>query len=125
MELKKDCEYIVRRAIERVQPDAAVRRALRGRDFAGGRLILVSVGKAAWTMADAAWEELGGRIDAGIVITKYGHAKGGIGPLAIREAGHPVPDENSFAAAREALRITEGLREEDTVLFLLLSLIHI
>lgn len=119
MDLRKDCEYIVSRAIERVQPDAAVRRALDGRDFAGGRLILVSVGKAAWTMADAAWNTLGGRIEAGIVITKYGHSKGGIGPLAIREAGHPVPDENSFAAAREALGLTEGLREEDTVLFLL------
>ena len=119
MDLRKDCEYIVNRAIERVQPDAAVRRALEGRDFAGGRLLLVSVGKAAWTMADAAWNTLGGRIDAGIVITKYGHSKGGIGPLTIREAGHPVPDENSFAAAREALSLTEGLREEDTVLFLL------
>ena len=35
------------------------------------------------------------------------------------EAGHPVPDENSFAATRAVLELTENLSAEDTVLFLL------
>ena len=36
-----------------------------------------------------------------------------------REAGHPVPDENSFSGTREALDLVSGLSESDTVLFLL------
>ncbi len=117
--LREDCDRIVEESIRRVLPDAAVRRALEGRDFGKGRLITVAAGKAAWSMANAAAELLGDRMDGGIVITKYGHARGQIGTLAIREAGHPMPDENSLAATAEALRLTAELHEEDTVLFLL------
>ena len=35
------------------------------------------------------------------------------------EAGHPVPDDNSFAATQRALALVSGLRADDTVLFLL------
>ena len=70
-------------------------------------------------MARAASDELGSRIDRGVVITKYGHIKGDISNITCHEAGHPVPDANSFAATQEALDLTEGLTAEDTVLFLL------
>lgn len=116
--LREDAKYIYTRAIEAVLPDEAVRRALDGADFPG-RVILVAAGKAAWRMASAAVSALGERIDTGIVITKYGHAQGTIPGVACREAGHPVPDENSFSAAREALALTENLTADDTVLFLL------
>ena len=119
MDLRKDCDDIVEQAIRRVLPDEAVRRALTNFRFSPGRLLLVAVGKAAWTMAKAAWDSLGDRIDGGIVITKYQHSRGPIGPLRVWEAGHPVPDENSFRATREALDLTAGLTAEDTVLFLI------
>ena len=119
MGLREDCGYIIKEAIRAVQPNAAVRRVLAGRSFGPGRLVMIAVGKAAWSMARAAWECLEGRVDDGAVITKYGHSRGTIGPLRIREAGHPVPDGNTFAATREVLTLTEGLRKEDTVLFLL------
>ena len=119
MILRQDCEQIVRQAIAAVQPDEAVRRALEGRAFPAGRLVLVSVGKAAWSMAKAAWDCVGERLDSGIVITKHGHAQGPITSLRIREAGHPVPDEDTFSATEEALALTSGLTEADTVLFLL------
>ena len=35
------------------------------------------------------------------------------------EAGHPVPDENSFLGTQAALDLVQGLTAEDTVLFLL------
>jgi len=117
--LREDCERIVREAIERVRPDRAVRRALEDATFGEGRLILVAVGKAAWEMAATAREALGRRIDGGIVITKHGYARGELPPLVVREAGHPVPDGDSFSATGEALALTEHLRPEDTVLFLL------
>jgi len=117
--LRNDADAIVSAAIRAVQPDAAVKKALSEAKFGAGKLVLVAAGKAAWQMAYSAWEALGERIDRGVVVTKYDHAKGPIGNLDIHEAGHPVPDENSFAAADAALRAVEGLTAEDTVLFLL------
>ena len=119
MELRKDCDRIVKEAIRQVQPDEAVHRALEGWTPPEGRLYLVAVGKAAWSMARAAYESVGSRVTDGIVITKHGHAQGPIGPLRIREAGHPVPDGDTFSATREALELTAGLDERDGVLFLL------
>ena len=116
--MREQAEYIVRRSIAAVMPDAAVIRALEGKSFPG-RVILVAVGKAAWQMAHAAWKTLGDMIDDGIIITKYGHGKGPVGVLRLFEAGHPVPDENAFWATRKALELVSGLEPEDTVLFLL------
>ncbi len=63
--------------------------------------------------------EMLGRVDGGVVVTKYGHVKGTIPGVDCCEAGHPVPDENGFAATRKALELVQGLTAEDTVLFLL------
>ena len=60
-------------------------------------------------MANAASRILGSRIDTGIVITKYDHSKGPIANFTIREAGHPIPDENSFTATQQALDLVSGL----------------
>ncbi len=116
--LRSDADRIIKASINAVQPDEAVSRALAGENFTG-RVILVAVGKAAWQMAKAANDCLEERIDRGIVITKYDHVMGPISNIACFEAGHPVPDENSFIATQEALNITAELRPEDTVLFLL------
>lgn len=116
--LRSHADAIIHSAIRAVQPDAAVRRALEGQTFSG-RVVLVAVGKAAWQMAKAAHTAIGNRIDRGIVITKYGHSMGKIGNLTLWEAGHPIPDENTFAATQQALELTAGLQAEDTVLFLL------
>ena len=93
-------------------------KALDGKEFKG-KVILVSVGKAAWQMAMAASDCMGDRIDKGVVITKYGHVKGPIDRVECFEAGHPVPDENSFRATQAAIDMVTGLSSEDTVLFLL------
>ena len=116
--LRAHADAIAAAAIRAVQPDDAVRRALEGQEFPG-RVVLVAAGKAAWQMAKAAYGCLGSRIDRGVVVTKYGHALGKIGTLTIREAGHPVPDENSFAGTQLALELVAGLAPGDTVLFLL------
>ena len=116
--LRSHADEIVSAAIRSVLPDEAVRRALAEFHPGRGRTLLVAAGKAAWQMADAAMKVLG-RVDGGIVITKYGHVMGLIPGVVCREAGHPVPDENSFAAAEEALALVSGLTEEDRVVFLL------
>ena len=116
--LRADADAVIHEAIRAVLPDAAVRRALAGFAPGGGRVLLVAAGKAAWQMAHAAVEALGS-VDAGVVVTKYGHVKGEIPGVTCYEAGHPVPDENSFAATAAALNLVQGLTAEDTVLFLL------
>ena len=116
--LRNHADQIVAEAIAAVLPDAAVRRALEGLTFPG-RVLLVAAGKAAWQMAKAASDCLGSRIDAGVVVTKYGHVPGPLANFDCYEAGHPVPDENSFRGTRAALDLVANLTEKDTVLFLL------
>ena len=116
--LRAHADAIVAASIKAVQPDEAVGRALSDRQFPG-RVLLVSAGKAAWQMAKAAYDCIGDRIEAGVVVTKYDHVMGPIGNFICCEAGHPVPDENSFAGTQKALDLVTGLKPEDTVLFLL------
>ena len=117
-ELRKDAEMIARCAIEAVKPDAAVCRALENVALTGN-IYLVSVGKAAWQMAAAAVRQLKVPVCKGIVVTKYDHVMGDIPGVICYEAGHPVPDENSFLGTQAVLDMTENLKEDDTVLFLL------
>lgn len=119
MSIQSDAKQIIAAALQAALPDTAVQKALTKLPAVSGRLILVAAGKAAWQMAQAVYEALPRRIDAGIVITKYGHAQGPIGPLRIREAGHPVPDAASYAATQEAIELVSSLTEQDLVLFLL------
>ena len=126
--MNRDAKIIMEAALADAMPGGAVRNALdkikADKDgckvFDGqGKLVVVAAGKAAWEMGRAAAEVLGERIDAGIVITKYDHAKGEIKGLEIREAGHPVPDENSYSATARALELVADLTKDDNVLFLL------
>ena len=114
--MRAQADRIIAASLRAVQPDDAVARALHGVEFPG-RVVLVAAGKAAWQMAKAAADCL--RIDQGVVVTKYGHVMGPLPGIRCYEAGHPVPDENSFAATQAALELVEHLTEKDTVLFLL------
>lgn len=119
MNLYADAQTILREAIAVVQPEAAVTRVLAQLPPCHGRRILVAVGKAACPMASAALQALGGRVHAGIVITKHGHGVPLPAPLQVLEAGHPVPDAATYAATAQALALTENLTPADQVLFLL------
>jgi hydroxypyruvate reductase len=116
--LRSDAEKAIYTAINAVMPEGAVRKAQLGKQFPG-RVFLVAAGKAAPKMAEAATSVLSAPITDGVVISKYGHFEEPITGLRCFEAGHPVPDKNSVAAADAVLKLTENLREDDTVLFLL------
>ncbi len=116
--LRSDAEYIYTYAIDRCLPDRAVTDALKEMAMPKGKLILISVGKAGWRMAKCAFNILGDKVHSGAVITKYGHSEGEIGKLRIFEAAHPIPDENGISATEYVLSLTEGLCEDDAVLFL-------
>ena len=114
--LREEAEFVIKRTLEEINPHKAVQGALSS--FSGSAYIF-AIGKAAWTMARAAYEALGERALGGVVITKYDHSMGDIGGLRIFEAGHPLPDENSVAASKFALDFFAGLSESDHIIFLI------
>lgn len=119
MSLYQDAQAIILQALKAAQPDTAVRKALTGLDLQKTeKLVLVAIGKAAWQMASAALNQLGDRVDGGVVITKHGHAQGPLPGVQVFEAGHPVPDEHSLVATQAALDCVKGLTNRDAVLFL-------
>ena len=119
MSLRRDADQIIAEAIEEVLPDRAVKQALKEKEFAKGRIVVAAVGKASWQMAKAASEILGNRIERGVVLTKYHHVRAELPNIVCYEAGHPVPDQNSFRGTQAVLELVKNLTEEDTVLFLL------
>ena len=120
MGLYEDAQRIISASIEAALPDTAVKKALDEivPNLPAGRLVLVACGKAAWQMASVAAKYLGGRLHSGVAVTKYGHVQGVIPGVTCYEAGHPVPDENSFRGTAAALEAVRGLAEKDAVLFL-------
>ena len=74
------------------------------------RMLLIGFGKAAYPMAHALTDYAGGMVDSGIMITKYGHAPSVSLPhhVEVREAGHPIPDENGYRATQEVIRLLCG-----------------
>ena len=118
MELRDHAHYIIKKTIEAVLPNEAVKRALKSMDLQGKNIYLVSIGKAGFSMAKAASDVLGEKIKQGIVITKYDHVKYPLINIDCYEAGHPISDDNTYAATKKVLELVDGLDENDLVVFL-------
>lgn len=87
------------------------------------RLLVISLGKAALSMAAAAADIAADVPVLGVAITKYGHTGPGALPASIRvfEAGHPVPDQAGVEATREAIRMIREQSGNDTLVLCLIS----
>ncbi|MDL2248068.1 glycerate kinase [Tyzzerella sp. OttesenSCG-928-J15] len=114
--LRKDAMFIIENTIKQINPEKSVIEALENFNK---QAHILAIGKAAWSMANAAHKALGEKVLGGVVITKYGHSMGKIGDLSIFEAGHPVPDENSIKATDYALDYFSSLGEGDNIVFLI------
>ena len=79
---------------------------------------VIGAGKAGAIMASEIEKILGDRITEGHIIVKYGHSVK-LNKIAVSEAGHPVPDQNSFAASKSVLDIAQKAKESDLVICLL------
>jgi glycerate 2-kinase len=117
-------ERLVREAVRR-EPDGAL--AIAGRRLpAGVRLVVAAAGKAAAEMAAGLEAAAGDRVARGWLVTRDGHADAAIAAGAlpparwtVREAGHPVPDARSEAAARELLAFAAEARADEVLVVLL------
>ncbi len=82
------------------------------------RILVIGAGKATAPMAMAMEKILEERISQGLIVVKYGHTA----PLLrIRtlESGHPVPDENGVAGAREIQKLAAEADEKTLVVTLI------
>jgi glycerate 2-kinase len=129
-------EALLSAALQAVDGEALVRAAvaidgdglrLAGRRVPpGARLQVVAVGKAAAAMAAGLEAVAGARVAGGLVVTKDRHLRPAAGPGGLppprwtqREAGHPVPDGRSEAAAREVLARAAATGPGDVLVVLL------
>jgi len=69
-------------------------------------------------MAAAVEQLLKTRIDAGLVVTRYGHG-GALSRIEVVEAGHPIPDRTGLAAGQRVLDLIKKAGERDLVIVLL------
>ena len=81
-----------------------------------GRIVVVAIGKAAFTMAAAAEDALGDHIAEGVAVgitdpPRFARLRGYV-------AGHPVPDARGAAAADEIERVVSGLGGDDLLIVL-------
>lgn len=83
------------------------------------RVIAVGAGKASARMAQALEKVLGARVEGGLAIVKTGHTLP-TRRIAIREAGHPIPDRAGLQATQQLLSLVKNLSPRD-LLFVLLS----
>jgi len=81
------------------------------------KIYVIGAGKASAAMAHYVENILGSRISGGYIVTKYDHACK-LRYISIEEAGHPVPDHNSFRAGEEILKVTGMAGESDLVICL-------
>jgi glycerate 2-kinase len=103
-------------AVARADPRSCL--ASRLPEKPAGRCIVVGAGKASASMAAAletAWPDVA---LSGVVVTRYGHAVP-TRRIRVLEAGHPVPDTASEAAARLILSTIANLTRDDLVIALI------
>ncbi len=109
---------IINSAIKNASPEVRVREYLKNRDY-DNNITVISVGKAACTMAKAVYDTIGDKIRQGFVLTKYGHIIDLPDVFSVYEAGHPIPDENSVRYTSLILDEAQKLGKNDRILFLL------
>jgi glycerate-2-kinase len=125
---RETLEGLLAAALQRVDPAEALRRCvhrsgdrltLAGREVPDdARLVVLAAGKAGAAMGAALEELAADRLARGLVVTKDGHGVR-LGKLALRHSGHPVPDERSESAAREAIALVEGATRDEILVVLL------
>jgi glycerate 2-kinase len=134
--LRRDALAIFESALRAADAGVAVERALQfestrkgdfllvaGRRIPMGRferIFVVAAGKAAAPMAAAVERILAPRgVTCGVAVVKRGHATSRPASIALREAGHPIPDQQGVSAAREIEDLLRIANARDLVIVLI------
>lgn len=81
-------------------------------------IYVIGAGKASAAMGHYVEVILGDRIKGGHIVVKYGHSCQ-LKRISVSEAGHPLPDENSYRATAEIISIADRAGENDLVICLI------
>jgi glycerate 2-kinase len=117
--LRDDVDVIVRAALDAVEPEALVARALEADPEIGRseRIRVLCAGKAAAAMAAGASRVLGRRVVSGLVVgTKLVDVPA---PFEMMAGGHPLPTAASEQAGRRALALAASVEPGERFLCLL------
>jgi len=122
--VRQDLFTIVRAGIEAASPSQALPRAFQDTqllsELTSQPLHVIAAGKAAASMTDALFQAIGSSVTvrSALGVTPQHHAAG---PSFVEwhQAGHPLPDDRSVAAAVRAMEIARGVAEDDCLLLLL------
>lgn len=109
---------IINSAIKNASPYDRVRKHISECSFPD-ELTVISVGKAACSMAQAAYDTLNTKIKQGFILTKYGYGTPMPDVFRVFETGHPIPDKNSVKYTDIILEEAKKLTSQDRILFLL------
>jgi glycerate 2-kinase len=130
IDIKLAAKEIFLAGVERVLPDTLIKKAitLRGNilltdEFSFnldtfGRIYLIGAGKASALMGKEIEGILGDRLTDGHIVVKHGHSCT-LRKISVSEAGHPVPDADSFNATHEIVKIADMADKNDLVICLL------
>ncbi|MBE6813429.1 MAG: DUF4147 domain-containing protein [Ruminococcaceae bacterium] len=107
-------------AVSSANPYESTCKALQNSELGNVRFVL-SIGKAAVPMMQAAYDTIGTEnIREAVLVTKYDHLNGFCAPnCTCFEAGHPLSDENSEKAAQYVLEKTADLQADDLCIVLI------
>ena len=121
-------EAMLAAATQAANPQQQITRAIRGdatgvtiggTHYTPTSVVLLAVGKAALTMADAAMQSLGARVSHGLVIYKDDDGTPRHPQLVYHAAGHPVPDARSLAAGQRARQLVQQTSANQLIVVLL------
>jgi glycerate 2-kinase len=127
MNFRETAEHIFLTGIKGVLPGKIINDlvSMRGSIFRIGYLsydldkfkniYIIGAGKASAGLAHYVENILGDRITGGHIVTKYGFFCR-LKKIRVTEAGHPVPDYNSFLATSGILQIADRAAEDDLVI---------
>ncbi len=80
---------------------------------------VVAVGKAAGAMMEGALQQLGTRLESGLVITRYGYGQQLNEHIQVIEASHPIPDANSLTAGQALVEFVSDCDPSRSLLVLM------
>jgi hydroxypyruvate reductase len=118
--LKQHALQIFQAGVDAADPYQAVKNSLNLAELAEGKIHLISFGKAACAMAQAAVELIPAQrlAGAGIAVTNYENVRT-VANVEVLGAGHPLPNTDGFFAAQKIAERVSQAQADDTLLVLI------
>lgn len=120
-DLRVDAETILRSAIDAVDPERLVSRAMQSHKRSiptEGRVWVAGFGKAVIPMARGLYASLGDRIEGGVLIAPPGTQAYVAPQFEIFRGGHPIPDQAGVAGSSAIRQMAREANEDDLLICL-------